>query len=192
MTAGFRNCFFAVSIAVIGITYSKAEDTTFELPGLDGKPLNALDVGDKKAVVLFFISPYCPTSNNFGPAMNEIAAEFRGQFTFHFIHSDKGVREQDILQHASMMSIEDPILHDADQALAKHLGATITPETIVLDEEGQVLYRGRINDLYLGPTNRQQEATTHDLKTALTQILSEQKIAVTETEPVGCKISGLK
>lgn len=170
---------------------SPAADPVFELPGLDGKPVNALDAGEKQAVVLFFISPYCPTSNNFGPAMNEIAAEFRDQVAFHFIHSDKGVREQDILQHASMMSIEDPVLRDEDQELAKHLGAKITPETIVLDSERKIVYRGRINDLYLGPTRRQQEATTHDLKEALTNFLTGKEIPVTSTEPVGCKISGV-
>jgi hypothetical protein len=48
------------------------------------EPLNFSDVdggkhtllaGDKKPMVLVFVSPYCPTSNAFTPEINRIAAD---------------------------------------------------------------------------------------------------------------------
>ena len=61
-------------------------------------------------------------------------------------------------------------------------------KAFVIDAEGQVLYQGRINDLYLGPTQKQQEATTHDLKDALEAIRAGKEVAVPKTEAVGCDL----
>lgn len=158
------------------------------LPDLDEQEVDPLDPGGKKAVVLFFVSPYCPTSNTFGPAMKEIAEAFGDDFAFFSIHSDTSVSDPDRATHAKMMEITHPVLEDGDQTLAKKLGATITPEVFVLDAEGAVLYQGRINDLYLGPTQKQQEATKHDLKDALEAIRKGENVAVPKTEAVGCDI----
>ena len=166
-------------------------EEALNLPDLEEVATNPLDPGDKKAIVLFFISPYCPTSNTFAPAMKEITETFSDDFAFFSIHSDTSVSDQDRATHAKMMEIDHPVLKDGDQALAKKLGATITPEAFVIDASGKVLYQGRINDLYLGPTQKQQEATTHDLKDALNAILEGKPIANPKVEAVGCTISGV-
>ncbi len=172
-------------------TPSLSAEEPIQLVDLDGQPVAPLDLEEKKAVVLFFVSPYCPTSNTFGPAMKEIAEAFEEDFRFVSIHSDPSVSDSDRATHAKMMEITHPVLKDGDQALAMKLGATITPEAFVLDAEGTVLYQGRINDLYLGPTQKQQEATNHDLKEALEAIRKGEKVAVPKTEAVGCDIPGV-
>ena len=48
-----------------------------------------------------------------------------------------------------------PILLDPDQRVARQAGVRVTPEAVVLASDGQVLYRGRINDLYT-PDGRPQ------------------------------------
>ena len=168
-----------------------AEDETMMLTDLEGEEVNPLDVAGKKAVVLFFISPYCPTSNTFAPHMKEISEKFGEDFVFFSIHSDPGVSDQDQAQHATMMEITHRVLNDREQALAKRLGATTTPEVFVIDADGKTLYEGRINDLYLGPTRKQKEVTKHDLRDALTAITEGKPVAVPKTEAIGCSISGL-
>lgn len=175
---------------LVGAPQSSAEEA-LRLPDLEEQDVDPLDPGEKKAVVLFFVSPYCPTSNTFGPAMKEIAEAFTDDFAFFSIHSDTSVSDQDRTTHAEMMEITHPVLEDGDQALAKKLGATITPEVFVIDAEGTVLYQGRINDLYLGPTQKQQEPTKHDLKEALEAIRKGEPVAVPKTEAVGCDITGV-
>jgi len=162
------------------------------LNGLDGNPVEVLDAEGKKAVVLFFVSPYCPTSNHFGPEMKAIEGDFLDAFAFRYIHSDSSVKAADILQHASMMGFESPVLDDTARVVAKKLGAKITPEVIVLDPAGTVLYQGRINDLYLGPTKRQREVKTNDLRDALAAIKAGTPVATPRTEAVGCKITGVE
>jgi thiol-disulfide isomerase/thioredoxin len=174
------------------VTIGQDAAAPISLNGLDGKPVLVLDAGEKKAVVLFFVSPYCPTSNNFGPEMKSIEGDFADDFAFRYIHSDSSVKAADILQHASMMGFESPVLDDTAQVLAKRLGAKITPEVIVIDPSGKVLYQGRINDLYLGPTKRQREVKVNDLRDALTAIKAGTPVATPRVEAVGCKISGVE
>ena len=141
-----------------------------------------------KAAVIFFVSPYCPTSNNFAPEMNAIVKDYGGDFVFRYVHSDTTVTEADRKQHATMMEFTSPVLTDAEQKLAKVLGAKTTPEVVVVAPDGKALYQGRINDLYLGPTKRQREVKSHDLRDALAAIREGKPVANPRTEAMGCGI----
>lgn len=162
------------------------------LPGADGLEHTPLAVGEKKAVVLFFVSPYCPTSNTFVKEMNQIAAGYGGSFSFCFVHSDPDLKLTDVLQHTEINEIKATVVMDKEQKLASLTHARITPEVVVLGADGTTLYQGRVNDLYLGPTKRQRQATTKDLRDALDAIVAGKAVAQTRTEAVGCKISGIK
>lgn len=179
-----------VCLALVPGPFAAAGETIL-LTDLAGRPVDPLDPGAKKAVVLFFISPYCPTSNTFAPYMKEISEEFADDFAFFSIHPDTSVSDQDRATHAKMMEITHPVLKDGEQKLAKRIGAGITPEAAVVDAEGKTLYQGRINNLYLGPTKRQKEPTTHELRDALEAIRTGEPVAVPETEAFGCAIVGL-
>jgi thiol-disulfide isomerase/thioredoxin len=169
-----------------------ATEPAMSFPAADGKEYNPLATGDKKAIVLFFVSPYCPTSNTFVKEMNQIANDYSDRVTFYFIHADPDLKLTDVLQHTEMNAIKSAVLMDKEQVLAKRMQARITPETVVLGPDDQVLYQGRINDLYLGPTKRQRQATTKDLRDALDAVLAGKPVAMPKTEAFGCKISGLK
>ncbi len=163
------------------------------LIGADGKDHSPLAVpAGKKGTVICFVSPYCPTSNTFITELNRIAAEHGSAFEFNFVHSDIDAKLPDILQHTELMEVKSTVLIDKEQKLATLLKARITPEVAVISPEGKVLYQGRINDLYLGPTKKQRKATTQDLVDALEAIKQGKAPAVDHTEAVGCKISGLK
>lgn len=169
-----------------------AAEPALTLPGADGRDHTPLVAGEKKAVTLFFVSPYCPTANTFVKEMNQIAADYDSQISFYFIHSDTDLKITDVLQHTELNGIKAPALMDKEQRLAKLTQAHITPEAVVLAPDGKTLYQGRIDDLYLGPTKRQRKATTKDLRDALDAITSGKPVAQPRTEAVGCKISGMK
>ncbi|MEQ1839311.1 MAG: redoxin domain-containing protein [Verrucomicrobiales bacterium] len=182
---------FALAAIGSGQLARSAEPVSGEgltLPTIEGKSLSPLDTGGKKAVVLFFVSPYCPTSNTFAPEMNAIHVEFDEAFAFRFVHSDTSVTPADMSQHATLMEFKAPVLNDHDQKLARLVGARITPEAVVIDGKGKVVYHGRINDLYLGPTKRQREIKNHDLRNALKAILEGRDVPIPRTEAIGCEI----
>lgn len=164
------------------------DKTAWELPDLETKTHCVLPAGEAKVSVLLFVSPYCPTSNTFAPEINRITEDYQGRAAFFLLHADPAIKTTDAYQHAVMFKIKATVLLDAEQKITQKVGATITPEAVVLGPEGQVLYQGRINDLYLGPTKRQRQATTRDLRDALDAALGGKPPAVARTEAMGCKI----
>lgn len=163
-----------------------------ELQGTDGKLHKPLVSEGGQPVVLFFVSPFCSTTRPFMPEINAIAADYAGKASVHLIHSDSEITVEVALQHADMSKVTASVLVDKEQKLARLVQVAITPEAVVLSASGDVLYKGRINDLYLGPTKRQRAATTKDLRDALDAILAGKPVAAPQPEAQGCKIGGLK
>ncbi len=163
-----------------------------ELPATDGKSYPPLDAGGRKAVVFFFVSPYCSTTRPFMKEINAISADYADKAAISLVHSDSEITLEVAFQHADMEQVKARVLIDKTQLLARHLGATTTPEAVIISPAGEVLYRGRINDLYLGPTKRQRAATTNDLRDAIDDVLAGKSVASPQEPAQGCKIGGLK
>lgn len=95
------------------------------------------------------------------------------------------------LQHQIDYQLPGISLSDPDHQLVENLDARITPEAFVLvnSEHGpDVVYSGRVNDLYASIGNRRDEPSTHDLRDAIEAALDGRKPKTSRTEPVGCLI----
>lgn len=193
--AASRSIIAVLTLLLITAPHLAAQASeTLKFPSADGKEYAPLVIpAEKKGAVLCFVSPYCPTSNTFVPELNRIVADYSGKFAFYFVHADSDVKFTDVLQHTEMNEIKATVLLDKEQKLAKLTQAKITPEVVVLAPDGKTtLYQGRVNDLYLGPTKRQRQATTKDLRDALDAIQQGKTVANARTEAMGCKISGMR
>ena len=70
------------------------------------------------------------------------------------------------------------------------LGARVTPEVVVYDEcNGEILYKGRIDDSYARVGKRKRVTSTSELKDVLEAISHNRPVPVPSTEAVGCLIS---
>ncbi len=166
--------------------------SALELPATDGKSYDPAAAGDKKAVVLFFVSPFCSTTKSFMKEINQITVDYSDRVVVYLVHSDPEITNEVAMEHAILSEVKATVLLDKKQALAKQVKARITPEAIVLSPKAETLYQGRINDLYLGPTKRQRAATTKDLRDALDAILSGKPVPAPQQPAQGCKIGGMK
>lgn len=166
--------------------------SALELPTTDGKTYDPLAAGEKKAVVLFFVSPFCSTTRPFMVEINQITADYSDRVAVCLIHSDPEITLEVALEHAILSEVKATVLIDKEQLLAKQVQAKITPEAVVLSPKAETLYKGRINDLYLGPTKRQRAATTKDLRDALDAILSDKPVPSPQHMAQGCKLGGIK
>jgi thiol-disulfide isomerase/thioredoxin len=166
--------------------------SAIELPATDGKSYDPLAAGGRKAVVLFFVSPFCSTTRAFMKEINQIAADYGARAMVYLVHSDSEITLEVALEHALLSEVKATVLIDKEQKLAKQVRATVTPEAVVLTSEAALLYKGRINDLYLGPTKRQRSATTKDLRDALDAILVGKPLPAPQHEAQGCKIGGIQ
>jgi hypothetical protein len=157
---------------------------------VDGKEHKPLDVGSAKAHVLFFVSHECPIANSYAPEITAIANDFTDQeVRFFLVHADRDLSVENARKHAKEFGLALPVLIDKNHRLVSALGATRTPEAVILLADGTVGYRGRIDDLFPGLGKKRHAPVRRDLREALAQILAGQPVTVPRTEAVGCTIT---
>lgn len=77
-----------------------------------------------------------------------------------------------------------PYLHDESQSVATEWGAERTPEFYLLDADGVVVYRGRMDNSPSDPT----KVSAHDLQDALDAFSLGEKPPVDRTRSIGCSV----
>jgi len=156
---------------------------------LAGRPHALFEDCEARAVVLIFTAVTCPISNYFAPEAERIHADYRGRdLDFYLVYADADTAIDDIREHVEDFGYTMPVLLDFDHVLVERTGATVTPEAVVLSPEGEVLYRGRIDDTYVDFGKQRAAPTRRDLREALDAVLAGRRPEVERTEPVGCFI----
>ncbi|MCA9188723.1 MAG: redoxin domain-containing protein [Pirellulaceae bacterium] len=142
-----------------------------------------------KLTVVIFITTDCPIANSYHPTIEKLRRDYAGQdCQIVLVHEQPGTTTEAALTHAKDYAIAAPILLDKDHAIARSVGATVTPEAVVVDGQGMIRYRGRIDDRYATFGKKRPQATRHDLQDAMVAALQGKQITPTETKAVGCLI----
>lgn len=145
---------------------------------------------DKKATVYIVVFEDCPICIYMSKSLKEIHQEYSKEFNFKLIfpHQLSNYKTAQIFKEKYGLKDFETIV-DEDQSLSKKLGATITPEAIVMDNKNQIIYRGRINDSYYAPGRIKHASREHDLKNVLNAIVSNLPINEKWNKAVGCYIT---
>ena len=88
------------------------------------------------------------------------------------------------MQKRAAKGMPYPYLYDETQEVALAWGAKRTPEFYLLNGEGVVVYRGRLDN---SPRNA-MEATTRDLADAMDSLSMGELPPVNRTESIGCSV----
>ena len=157
------------------------------LPSSQGTP-QSLDDSQATFRVICFLGTECPLAKLYGPRLDRLAGELRDAgVVFIGINSNPQDSAEDIATYVEQHGIGFPILKDTEQAVALALGATRTPEVVVVDDTGLVCYRGRIDDQY-DPGVARPEPTVNYLADALAELTAGKPVTLAITEPTGCLI----
>jgi hypothetical protein len=139
--------------------------------------------------VLLFLGHDCPISNGYAPEIGRLYEEFTPRnVDFRIIYAEPDFTDEEASRHAKDFKFPCPTEVDTSLKLALKYGATVKPEAVVISTSGEILYRGRINDLHIDFGKKRPQATTHDLKNALEEILQGKPISVPRTKAIGCYI----
>lgn len=170
------------------LDWTKKATLAAKLQCIDGNSIELLSPNRIGSVVVF-ISTDCPIGNSYQPLLEQFRSQWAPQkLQLVMVHGHPEVTMEQAVQHAKEYRIRWPIALDPQQELAKRLQAKNIPEAFVLDRQGDVLYRGRIDDQYSALGRKRPEPTTNDLKDAVDCLLNGQPIANRETKAVGCVI----
>jgi hypothetical protein len=176
-------------------TLPRANDSASLSRDLEGRPLNPFQPAGA-AGVLFFVATDCPISNSYAPEIQQICQEYgRRGVGCSLIYEDLDTGPQaarlddDVRRHLREYRYATVAASvDRTRAIAKRAKASVTPEAVVIDRDGRIRYRGRIDNFYAAPGKPRQQVTEHDLRDALDAVLAGRPVPRPETKALGCYI----
>ena len=154
--------------------------------------MQARDGIDSKICCAVFLSPDCPIANAIAPSLGRLG-HYAQQHDIEtlLIYPRKDLTTQQVSNHAQSYGLIGRVVLDPDHRWVNSLDATVTPEAFVFSggiENPNVLYQGRINDLYRSVGNRQEQARTHDFRNAIERSIAGNRESVSGPPAVGCTI----
>ena len=181
---------FAIDSPPVG---SKAPE--FSLPDAKGKS-HSLSEYKGKYVVLEWFNPECPfVKKHYGTDnMQKLQQEFTSKgVVWLTIDSNAPGTEGNLTPEeaqkiaTSWKTHETALLLDPEGNAGRAYGAKNTPNMVVINPEGKIIYRGAI-DSKATPNPSDIPSSTNYVKAALDQSLSGKSVSTPETKPYGCSV----
>jgi thiol-disulfide isomerase/thioredoxin len=166
-----------------------ARQTVFDIHGSADE---VLAQGRGKVLVFVFVRTDCPISNRYAPLLQEMSKKYGQQASFRLVFPDRTESSDKIRHYLQEYNYQLPAIRDLDHALVKKTMAKTTPEAAVFDAKGELVYHGRIDNLYEHIGQSRRAATTHELAAAIEAASKGLTPPVSTTEAVGCFISDLE
>lgn len=171
---------------------ARVAEAGLALPNLHGHALTPLQAKGKQPAVLFFITHDCPVANKMVPEIRRIAKDFSSKAQFTLVYADPELDPKVLAKHQTDFTLAQiNSVHDRKHQLVHAVGATVTPEAVVVLANGVIAYRGRINDFYEDFGKPRRVITQHDLRVALKAVLAGQPAPKPRGNCVGCFIPKL-
>jgi hypothetical protein len=140
-----------------------------------------------------FVATDCPNSNTYAPVLARLYREYVTHgVAFFNVYSDPSESASSVRKHDADFLTPFAALLDPHQTLARQTGARSTPEAVILDPDGKVLYRGRVDNRFVAFGTTRYQPTENDLQEALDAILRGHAIPHPVTRTVGCAIPGIE
>ena len=144
----------------------------------------------KEIKVYVFLSETCPICQSYTLTLKKLYNKYNSQnVVFIAVFSNYYSSSDNIQAFQKKYDFPFETILDQQGLVAKELGATITPEVFIQNEEGKTVYSGRIDDTFYAIGKRRNVIKSNDLEDALSQLISKQPIKNPKTKAVGCVIT---
>ena len=155
----------------------------FAVTQLDGAPAHFDNLKGNVTLVMF-ISVQCPVSNAYDDRMNALYKDYASKgVKFVVLNANRTEPAAAVQEHAQAHGFQFKVYKDENNVVADKFGATVTPETYVIDSSGVIRYHGSIDD-----AQNVGRVTTQRLRLALDAVLAGKEPPQTETKAFGCSI----
>lgn len=169
---------------------SKFHFPEFQLPATDGNSYSTSQLLTGRPVVVMFLCNHCPYVQAIEDRLIDIARKYSESVQFVGVCSNSPEDyPEDSFENLKLRAEEKnysfPYLHDEGQKVAKQFSAVCTPDIFLFDANGELSYRGRLDDSWKDP-NR---VTKKELEMAIDAVLQGEKISADAQNPsMGCSI----
>jgi peroxiredoxin len=167
-----------------GKAASQAPD--FTLQDQDGKPVTLSDYKGK-IVVLEWFNGECPYVQRHykSKTMQSLAGPYRDKGVVWLAINSTSTADRKVNKAwVEKYKLDYPILDDHTGKVGKLYGAKTTPHMFVIDRDGNVVYKGAIDD---DPSGKKEHAANY-VAEVLQNLTDGQSVALKETKPYGCSV----
>ena len=113
------------------------------MESLDGQPVVMDNYADRSATVVLFMSSRCPITQESIDAINAQYEKTRyDEVLFIGLIANDDESAQEIITFCQGRAVRFPVYRDRGGAIAKKWGITKTPQAVLLNQEGEVVYHG--------------------------------------------------
>jgi len=160
-----------------------------KLKNLENEPFALAQLKRNKASVIVFLLPDCPACESYSKTLSDLQKKFTdANINFYGVFPGNYNTVSEMQEYQKTYKINFPLLQDPKNLLVKAFHAGIVPSAFVVDNIGNILYKGRIDDWMYALGKKRAVITKHDLRDALVAIQENKVILVKETKAIGCII----
>lgn len=161
---------------------------SFELLDINQQKNTRINPDEKPLSLFLFLSPECPLCQNYTLTINGLQQKFN-QLNVYGIIPGNAYTVEDAVNFQNKYHTRFKILIDSKLKFTHYLKATITPQAILLDSKGNLLYTGAIDDWVQGLGKKRTRATRNYVQDAIEQTLQQTPVKVQKMKAFGCKIN---
>jgi len=183
------------SFVLITQTFAQNENNSigFSLKNIDGNSVSLKDYPNAKGFIIVFTCNHCPFAKLYPKRLNTLNKKYeKAGFPLIAISStDTVLYAEDTYDNMVIKAKKEkfnfPYLYDSTQSVAKLFKAERTPQAFVLLKENNnwvIKYNGAIDDNGAEP----KKVKVDYVSEAVDALLKNQKVLITETKSIGCKI----
>lgn len=136
--------------------------------------------------LFIFLGSTCPICQKYTGLLRELPDRYPGVQVIGIF--TKWEKWSEIHKFAEEYDLQLPLLLDKNHRLLEALGATVTPEAFLLNEKGEVVYQGAIDNWFYDLGKPRARVTENYLTDALDSFLKGAEISTKITKPIGCVI----
>jgi len=160
---------------------------------LEGRAVDPFAGPKPAARVIIFIAVDCPIANRYAPEIRRLEESYAPKnVAFTLVHADPDATAEQARRHRDQYQLPGLIVLDPAHVLVKRCKAEVTPEAALFNSAGELVYHGRISNLYEAFGKARRQATEHDLQEAIDAVLAGRKVARAHQRAIGCYIPGGK
>ena len=171
----------------LNISFTTGDFFEFKLLNLDNKTISFSDFKSNKATIIVFLLSDCPASQSYTLTLNKLAKKYdKNKVEMIGVFPGTFSTDEELRKFKSQYKINFQLVKDPEMKLAKKLNATIGPSCFLIDETGNSVYKGRIDDLLYSIGKKRQMITENNLNDAIQCVILNKPIKISETKAIGC------